>query len=140
MLFVSQGLFAISAGIILMLGTLHLAFTFRGERFHPRDSALLIRMKEVSPFISRQTTIWRANQGFHASHSFGAMLFGMVYLYFAFEPAHFLLGSHFLLGLGQTYLLGMVVLARQYWFSVPFHGLCISCGAYFGALLANAAG
>ncbi len=78
MVHVSQGLFAISAAIVLVLGSLHLAFTFSGRRFDPRDADLLARMKEVSPFITRQTTIWRAGQGFHASHSFGAMLFATV--------------------------------------------------------------
>jgi hypothetical protein len=91
---VSQVLFAVSAAIVLILGTLHLTFTFRGQRFDPRNAELLVPMKEVCPFITRQTTIWRAGQGFHASHSFGAMLFGLVYLYLALEPTHFLLGSY----------------------------------------------
>jgi hypothetical protein len=95
-------------------------------------------MKEVSPFITRQTTIWRAGQGFHASHSFG-MLFGLVYLYLAFVPSHFLFGSYFLLGLGLVYLLAMAVLARRYWFSIPFRGVNLSCVLYVGAWLASAA-
>lgn len=136
---VSQGLFAVSAIVVLVLGALHLAFTFSGNRFDPRDAELLARMKEVSPFISRQTTIWRAGQGFHTSHSLGAILFGLVYLYLALEPTHFLLRSYFLLGLGLLYLLAMVALARQYWFSVPFRGISISLVAYLCAVLANAA-
>ena len=96
-------------------------------------------MKEVSPYISRQTTIWLAGQGFHASHSFGAMLFGPVYLYLAIEPSHFLLGSYFLLGVGLVYLLAMAVLARRYWFSIPFRGVSLSCVSYVGAWLASAA-
>ena len=54
MVLVSQVLFAVSAGIVLALGSLHLAFTFSGNRFEPRDTELLARMKEVSPFISRR--------------------------------------------------------------------------------------
>ena len=68
-----------------------------------------------------------------------AMLFGLVYLYLALEPTHFLLGSYFLLGLGLVYLLAMVVLARRYWFSIPFRGVSLSCIAYAGALVASAA-
>jgi hypothetical protein len=136
---VSQGLFAVSAVIVLVLGSLHLALTFSGKRFDPRDADLLARMKEVSPFITRQTTIWRAGQGFHASHSFGAMLFGLVYLYLALEPSHFLFRSHFLLGLGLVYLLAMALLARRYWFSIPFRGVSLSCVSYVGAWLASAA-
>ena len=139
MVLVSQALFAVSAVIVLVLGTLHLAFTFSGNRFDPRDTELLARMKQVSPYITRQTTIWRVAQGFHASHSLGAMLFGLLYLYLALEPTRFLLGSYFLLGLGLVYLLAMVVLARRYWFSVPFRGVSLSFLAYLGAVLASAA-
>lgn len=133
MVLVSQVLFASSAAIVFVLGTLHLVFTYRGKRFEPRDAALLVRMKEVSPYISRQTTIWRAGQGFHASHSFGAMLFGLVYAYLALEPSRFLLSSPFLLGLGLLYLAAMTVLARTYWFSVPLRGVSLSCALYVGA-------
>lgn len=136
---VSQGLFAVSAVIVLALGSLHLAFTFSGKRFEPRDADVLARMKEVSPFITRQTTIWRAGQGFHASHSLGAILFGLLYLYLALEPSHFLFGSYFLLGLGLAYLLAMAVLARRYWFSIPFRGVSVACVSYVGAWLASAA-
>jgi hypothetical protein len=136
---VSQGLFAVSAAIVFVLGSLHLAFTFSGKRFDPRDADLLARMKEVSPFITRQTTIWRAGQGFHASHSFGAMLFGLVYFYLALEPSHFLLGSYFLLSVGLVYLLAMALLARRYWFSIPFRGVSLSCISYVAAWLASAA-
>lgn len=136
---VTQTLFAASATIVLVLGTLHLVLTFHSNRFEPRDAGLLARMKEVSPAISRQTTLWRAGQGFHASHSLGAMLFGLVYLYLAFEPSHFLLGSRFLLGLGLAYLLAMAMLARRYWFSVPFRGVSLSLAAYLGGWIASAA-
>lgn len=136
---VTQILFATSASIVLVLGTLHLVLTFRSRRFEPRDAALLARMKEVSPAISRQTTLWRAGQGFHASHSLGAMLFGLVYLYLAFEPSHFLSGSRFLLGLGLAYLVAMAVLAHRYWFRVPFRGVSLSLAAYVAGWIASAA-
>jgi hypothetical protein len=66
-------------------------------------------------------------------------LFGLVYLYLALEPTHFLLSSYFLLGLGLVYLLVMVAVARKYWFSVPFRGVTFSLLAYLGAVLASAA-
>ena len=82
---VAAGLIAASAAIPFLLGTLHLVFTFSGERLFPRDASLIERMKEGSPRISRQTSVWRASFGFHASHSLGAMLFGLIYLYFAVQ-------------------------------------------------------
>jgi hypothetical protein len=119
---VASFLFAASAAVVLLLGVLHMLYTYRGEKLFPRDAALVQRMQEVSPVISisRQTTMWRAGIGFHASHSMGAILFGMLYLFFAFEPSHFLFTSRFLLCLGFVYLAVMVVLARLYWFSIPF--------------------
>jgi hypothetical protein len=115
-------LIAASALVILVLAVLHLIFTYWGRRFHPRDAALEARMKEVSPLISRETTIWRAGIGFHASHSVGAILFSLVYMYLALEAANFLFKSPFLLILGLAFLCTFVVLAKLYWFTVPFRG------------------
>jgi hypothetical protein len=107
-------LIAASALVIFALGTLHLVFTYRGRRFYPRDALLEARMKEVSPVISRQTTMWRAGIGFHASHSFGAILFGLIYMYLALDGPRFLFKSPFLLILGLAYLCAFVVLAKLF--------------------------
>ena len=74
-------LIAASAGIIVVLGLLHLVYTFYGPKFLPRDRDLKTRMQEVSPVITRETTVWKAWVGFNASHSYGAILFGAVYGY-----------------------------------------------------------
>lgn len=128
-----------STAVVLALGTLHLVFTFRGERFFPRDPTLMNRMKEISPKISRQTTIWNAGIGFHASHSLGAILFGLVYGYLAFVSDVFLFSSMFLLGLGWLYLAAMTVLARTYWFTVPFRGIALALLLYTAGLVAGVA-
>nr|WP_316638718.1 hypothetical protein [uncultured Roseateles sp.] len=128
-------LLAGAAAIVLLLGSLHLVFTFVGQRFHPRDAVLMTRLQEVSPRITRQTTMWRSGLGFHASHSLGAMLFGLSHLYLALEPERFVFRSPLLLGLGMSYLLAMLVLARRYWFSVPQWGLALATLLYAAALL-----
>src|SRR5882762_5469202 len=115
----SQALIAASAAIILSLGLLHLLYTFRGPKLHPREPALEAQMKLVSPVITRQTTMWKAWVGFNASHSYGAILFGAVYGYLALTHSQFLFESGFLCGLGLLFLSGHVVLGRLYWFSVP---------------------
>jgi len=93
-------LVAAGAFVILGLGCAHLLFTFRGNKFHPRDLALMARMQEVSPVISRKMSMWNAWVGFNASHSFGAMLFGLVYGYLALAQAAVLFhhGSYWLSG------------------------------------------
>jgi hypothetical protein len=131
-------LIAASAGIVFVLGVLHLVFTYRGERFFPRDASLLPRMQAVSPKITRQTSIWNAGIGFHASHSLGAMLFGLVYGYLATAGRSFLFDSPFLLGLGLMYQLAMAVLAKRQWFTVPFRGIGLAAVLYAGGLAAIA--
>ena len=40
-------------------------------------------MEQGTLFITRETTVWRANLGFNASHSLGLITFGLVYGYLA---------------------------------------------------------
>jgi hypothetical protein len=126
----AQAFVAASALIILTLGVVHLAFTFFTRKFSPRDPDLEMRLKAVSPVITRQTTMWRAWVGFNASHSFGAMLFGAVYGYLALLHADFLFQSRFLGLVGLAMLLGYLALGKLYWFSVPFRGIALACVAY----------
>ena len=74
-------LIAGSAAIIMLLGLIHLLYTFYGPKLLPRDRDLKARMQEVSLVITRETTMWKAWVGFNASHSYGAILFGAVYGY-----------------------------------------------------------
>jgi hypothetical protein len=128
-------LFAASAAVILVLGMIHLLYTFHGTKLHPRDAQLRQQMEETSPVITRRTTMWRAWVGFNASHSFGAILFGLVYGYLGLLHTAFLLDSGFLLGLGLLLLGGYVFLGKRYWFSVPFRGIVLASLLYVAALL-----
>jgi len=138
MITLASSLLAASAAIILLLGLAHLLFTFRGPQLHPRDAALEARMKEVSPVLTRQSTMWKAWIGFNASHSYGAIFFGLVYGHLALAHAAFLFQSAFLLVTGLGLLLGYVVLARAYWFSIPLRGIAAATLLYLAALAANA--
>lgn len=132
----AASLMAASAAILLFLGSMHLLYTFRGTRLHPRDPALRERMEAVSPGITRQTTMWKAWIGFNASHSASGILFGLVYGYLAIMQAPMLFGSVFLQGVGLVFLAGFVVLGKKYWFSVPYRGIVLATAAYVGALVA----
>ncbi len=134
-------LLAASAAIVLALGSLHLLFTFSGPRFDPREPALKLQMQAVAPMITRETTMWRCWVGFNASHSLGAMLFGAVYGYLAWQQQALLASSPFLLVLGALVLVAFVALARAYWFRIPLRGLSLSLVLYVAgvALLANGA-
>jgi len=93
-------------------------------------------MKNVSPVLSRETTMWKAWVGFNASHACGAILFGLVYGYLALAHGAFLLQSHFLLLLGLALLAGYAILGKLYWFSVPFRGIVVAAALYAAALIA----
>ena len=131
-----SSLIAASAAILLLLGAVHLLYTFRGNKLHPRDAELEARMKNVSPVLSRETTMWKAWVGFNASHACGAILFGLVYGYLALAHDAFLLRSPFLLLLGLALLAGYAVLGKLYWFSVPFRGIVVAAALYAAALIA----
>lgn len=128
-------LLAGSAAIILLLGLAHLLFTFSGTKLVPRDPELQTRMREVSPFISGETSMWKAWVGFNASHSFGAILFGTIYGYLAVFLGALLFQSVFLLFLGLLVLVGYLLLAKYYWFSAPFRGILLATVLYVVALL-----
>lgn len=124
-----------SAGVILALGVMHLWRTFNGNTLTPRDAALQARMRETSPVISRQTTIWKAWVGFNASHNMGAILFGVIYDHLALMQSALLFQSAFLLAVGFLMLGGLAILGKRYWFGVPFRGICLALGRYVVAVL-----
>ena len=127
----------LSAGIILLLGLMHLLFTFTGTKLTPREPALQESMRTVSPVISKETTMWKAWLGFNASHSLGAILFGLIYGYLAFGHSAFLFESYFLLIVGWGLLASFVVLGKLYWFHIPFRATLIAFVCYFAAVLLN---
>lgn len=135
MIALAPSLIVASAAIILLLGLVHLVYTFSGTRLHPRDAALQARLQEVSPILTRETTMWKAWIGFNASHSYGAMLFGLVYGYLAVAHAAFLFQSTFLLLLGLLMLAGYAYLGKVYWFRIPFRGIVLSTALYVAALI-----
>ena len=137
---VSAAFMLASAAIIFALGAVHLLYTFRGRKLTPRDPALQTAMTQVSPVISRETTMWKAWVGFNASHSMGALLFGLVYGWFALAHPAQLFASWFLLAVGFAMLAGFIALGRVYWFSVPFRCIVLATVLYGAALVAVATG
>jgi hypothetical protein len=123
-------LILVSALIVFLLGSLHMAYTFFTGKFDPRDADLRARLDAVSPVITKQTTFWRAGIGFHASHSAGVMFFGVLYAWLAMAQPALLFGSPFLASLGLVLLLHWLVLAHLYWFSIPFRGIALALACY----------
>jgi hypothetical protein len=91
-------------------------------------------MSQISPVITKETTMWRAWVGFNASHSMGAILFGLIYGFLAIAHSQLLFQSPFLLIVGLAMLGGFFVLAKVYWFRVPFTGISISLACYVASI------
>jgi len=134
---VAGTLIAASAAIVFGLGALHLVLTFHGPKLTPRDAALQEAMRTVSPVLTRETTMWKTWVGFNASHSLGAILFGLVYGYMALLHPAFLFDSTFLLAVGFVMLATYTVLAKVYWFRVPFRGIVAALILYSAGAIAG---
>jgi len=131
-------LIATSSAILLVLGLAHLFFTFRGPKLLPRDQALQSRMQEVSPGITKQTTMWRAWIGFNASHSVGLVMFGAVFGYLAIFRESILFESSYLRILGFLVLGGYILLAKKYFFRTPYRASLLA-GVLYASAIALAA-
>jgi len=125
-----------SAAIVFVLGAVHLAYTFFGEKLRPRDPQLAAQMEEDSPQITRETTMARAWVGFNASHSMGAILFGIIYANLALEHPTTFYSSWVIQGAGLVFLCSMCVLAKKYWFRIPLVGLAIATISYVIGMIA----
>jgi hypothetical protein len=126
-----------SAIIIFSLGSLHLWLTFVGAKLKPRDPELEARLKNVSPVITSQTTMWKGWVGFNASHSFGMLLFGALYGYLALVQSNLLFHSPFLALVGALLLAGYVVLGKLYWFSAPLRGIVLASICYAAGFIGS---
>ena len=130
-------LLTIGSVTIGVLGLAHLLYTFRTNKFEPRDEKMGLSLREVSPVLTSETTMWKAWVGFNASHSLGAILFAAVFGYLAMFELDFLLSSPFLVALSLVTLGCYLVLARTFWFKVPFLGISVSMALFaVGYLLA----
>lgn len=127
-------LMVFSASIVFTLGIIHLVYTFWGPNLTPRDPALQISMSQISPVITKETTMWRCWVGFNVSHSMGLILFGLVFGFLALAHGQLLFQSPFLLVVGLAMLGGFVVLCKVYFFRVPLIGISISLVCYIASI------
>ena len=120
----------LSAGVVLMLGIIHLVYTFSGTKLTPRDPSLQVSMSLTTPVITKETTMWRCWVGFNATHSIGLILFGLVFGYLALAQPRVVFESWFLLTTGMATLAALAVLSRMYFFNAPLLGISIASICY----------
>jgi hypothetical protein len=116
--------------IITGLGTIHLVLTFFSKMFSPRNEKLENDMNTVNPILTKQTTMWKAWIGFNASHSIGAMFFGLLNSYLAIKHFNIMQSENFFFFLDILTIGFYFWLAKKYWFKIPLIGIAITFFCY----------
>lgn len=112
--------------ILLILGTLHLIYTFFTDKFNTRNVSTQQMMEVDFPILTSKTTIWKAWIGFNASHSIGAMFIGLINIIIVIENFSLFQQSITLLILDNCTIIFYTFLAVRYWFIIPKVGIFIS--------------
>jgi len=131
----AQILIVIGAIIIGILGFAHFIYVLTTRKFHAFDKQVTVAMQNTSPIITKHTTMWHAWIGFNYSHSFGVIWIPLVYIPLAVNHMTTLQQSFWLTVLLPIMALVYTILAKRYWFSIPFFGslvslLCFSTAFY----------
>ncbi|MEO3738122.1 LIC_13387 family protein [Shewanella baltica] len=132
---ISQALLIIGASIFGMLGFVHLIYTFFTDKFNAHNPDVTEAMKSTSPNITKETTVWRAWIGFNASHSLGAIFFAAIYIPLAFSHIEFIVNNSWFAVLPSIVGLSYLLLAKNYWFKIPFFGILFSTISFIGAFV-----
>ena len=121
--------------ILLVLGSIHLFYTFFTNKFSSKNENLISEMKKSSPVLTNETTIWKAWIGFNASHSSGAIFIGVINLIIATNYFEEFLSNHFYYIFNIITILFYLILAKKYWFKVPFIGILITLICYLSVYI-----
>jgi hypothetical protein len=121
--------------IYIILGSLHLLYTFFTTKFFPKDKSVLESMRQTHPRLTNETTMWKAWIGFNGSHSAGALFFGTVNLILAAGYFWFLADTLPLIFLSIIASLFYLFLAIRYWFKIPLAGIGIATICYIVSAL-----
>ena len=112
--------------IFIVLGSMHLLYTFFTNKFSSKNEKVIIEMKSSSPILTKETTIWKAWIGFNASHSMGAMFIGVMNIYVAHNFFTVLQNDFFFFTFNILTIGFYLWLAKKYWFRIPFFGILLT--------------
>ena len=117
----------ITGGLIfLILGSIHLVYTFFSNKFLPRNPETMELMKTSFPVLTKETTMWKTWIGFNASHSSGVMFIGAINIILAAKNFEVFQQNYLLLLLDVVTVLFYLFLGRRYWFRIPMIGILIT--------------
>ncbi len=123
------------SSIFLLLGSLHLYYTFFSDKFLPRNPGLASEMNNTSPRLTRGTTMWKAWIGFNASHSSGAMYIGLINIVLVIVDPGILIQSFALPMINILTVAFYIFLGKKYWFRIPLAGMVIAGFCFISSLL-----
>ena len=125
----------IASSIFLILGITHLVYTFFTNKFLTRDGETNKRMNSTSPILTKETTVWKAWIGFNASHSIGAIFFGVINIYIL-QNFNVTLEDYPFFCILNISIVGFYLwLANKYWFRIPFWGILLTLFCYFFVII-----
>lgn len=127
---IEKYLWIAGSAIFVVLGTVHLLYTFFTKKFSVRDNNTEEMMKMTHPVLTKKTTMWKAWVGFNASHSIGAIFFGIINLVFAFTYFGILKDSILLILLTPLVSFFYLILGFKYWFIIPRTGILIASACF----------
>ena len=123
---IEQYLIIIGSVIFGILGLIHLLFTFTTKKFNAVDKNVTKGMKLTSLVLTNETTMWNAWIGFNASHSLGAMLVTAFYTPLALTNMEIIRENLWFSFLPVIIGISYLILAKKYWFKIPYIGILIS--------------
>ena len=124
----------IASFIFLILGVIHLIYTFFTNKFLARDGETTEKMKSTSPVLTKETTVWDAWIGFNASHSVGAIFIGLINIILVFQYFEVYQSSFSVLLLDICASIFYLFLAKKYWFKIPLIGILIATSCFIIAM------
>lgn len=120
----------LGSSIFILLGIIHLFYTFFTNNFSSRNKVVVDEMKSSYPYLTNETTIWKAWVGFNASHSIGAIFFGLINYYLSYKFYSILQNDFFLFGINILTVIFYLWLAKKYWFKMPFIAILLTLICY----------
>lgn len=127
---IEEYLWLLGSIIFIILGSIHLAYTFFTNKFSSKNGQLMKEMKASYPILTKETTMWKAWIGFNASHSIGMLFIGLINFYIAIRYYDTLHADHFFYVMNIIVVAFFVWLGKNYWFKLPFIGVLTTLICY----------
>jgi len=123
------------SSIFILLGSIHLIYTFFTDKFLTRDNETNAKMNATSPILTKETTVWKAWIGFNASHSAGAIFIGLINAILVVQHFEIYQNSFSVLLLNICTGIFYLFLAKKYWFKIPLVGILVATSCFIIAML-----